>query len=366
MQIVRGQQINKPSERCISVVFALDDSFFINLAPCIQSLLEHASLEHYYDLIVLSSDLSDEHEHVLKVMIAGRSNVLLRVFDVSALIASHRLKNLKTGKRLSSATYFRFFIPQLLGDYDKVLYLDGDTIIMEDVAVLYHTDISDFYAAAVVDANIIQDMSRTFAQYVKQELGMADPSQYVNAGVMLFNLNKIRKDFDADCFFKASLGKSLKHHDQDVLNSLLYGNVLFLPHKYNVMWLNRSFYEGMPECEDMLRNPAIIHYAGGAKPFCKNGAYRQAASYYWQYAQKTPCYDSIVQFFLEDCSKAKRLRLYEKLMFIRCIVAFCFSFGRIRRHYRERIARIRASLRRTAMIQAGKEPEWIRSIKSRG
>ncbi|MBP3731062.1 MAG: glycosyltransferase family 8 protein [Mailhella sp.] len=361
MHRLHDQQKIEKLHDSVTVVFALDNSFCINLAPCIQSLIEHASPEKFYDIIVLSSDLSEANERALESMTSDMQNVSLRVYDVSSLIDASNIKRLKTGKRLSNATYYRFFIPQLLSDYDKALYLDGDTIILEDISLVFNTDISDYYAAAAKDANIIRDMSRSFAQYAEHVLGLKDTSLYFNAGVMLLNLKSIRNDFNANIFFEAAVTKGIKHHDQDVLNSLFYGKILFLHPRYNVMWLNSAFYEGMPEHDKIVGDPAIIHYSGGVKPFNKNGAFKEASSYFWQYAQKTPCYGAIAEFFHKDCLKARLLNVFEKLTLLRCKAAFLLSSGRRRRHYTERITYLKNSQRYTKMVRNGILPDWIRT-----
>ena len=40
-------------------------------------------------------------------------------------------------------------MPELMKDYRKALYVDGDTVLLEDIAGLYHTDVSEYYAAVV-------------------------------------------------------------------------------------------------------------------------------------------------------------------------------------------------------------------------
>ena len=352
-------QIEKIGDSCIPVVFAADDAFFINMVVSLQSLLCNMSQENCYDVVVLTSDMHRGHEAMLHDMTAGKSNVSLRIYDISHLESVYGIKEMETGRRLSIATYYRFFIPELMRDYDKVLYLDGDTVVMEDVALIFDHDISRHYAAAVKDYNIIRDMSPSFARYVSQVLKMPDPSQYFNAGVMLLNLVRIREHFDTAAFFDFARGARMKHHDQDVFNSMFCGRILFLNARYNVMWLNRAFYEDLPDCDAIIHDPAVIHYAGGLKPFSRNGAFREAASSYWKYAVKTPYYRFIKEAFENDCQASLRRCKRDRLRLLRHQILRFFSMGRRRRHYGEKVENLKRSLALTKAIASGAVPPWV-------
>ncbi len=351
--------IERKGEAAVAVVFACDNDFFINLVVCIRSLLQNASEGNVYDLVVLTNDLSPGNEGMLQQMVQGRANVSLRVYDVSHLSEKYALESLETGRRLTVTTYYRFFIPELMPDYDKVLYLDGDTVVMEDMAEVFKNDISQYYAAAVRDYNIIRDMSPSFSRYVGEVLGMADRSRYFNAGVLLLNLALIRRDFSTAYLCRSAETRGRKHHDQDVLNSLFYGRVLYLGARYNVFWLNRAFYFDLPDADQIIRHPAIIHYAGGMKPYRKNGAFRREASFYWKYAAETPYYPEIKKYFLKDCREAVLDEARDRKELLRCRLMSLVCLGKRRRHYREKIIGIKRSLETTREIRSGKIPEWV-------
>ena len=88
---------------------------------------------------------------------------------------------------LATPTYYRLSLPSLLPQYNKVLYLDGDTIIRKDLWSMYNIDVSDYYIGAVIDQFIIGWSNRGRQDYAK-ELGIKEAEQYVNAGVLLMNL----------------------------------------------------------------------------------------------------------------------------------------------------------------------------------
>jgi len=209
---------------------------------CIQSLVEHTSPTKNYDIVVLANKFRPEFIALLEKIAERRENVSIRVYDVAPFLARWDLSKLKTGHRLSLATYYRLFIPELMCDYDKVLYIDGDTVLLEDIAHLYAHDITGCYAAAVRDYNIISDMSESFKAHVHGLLGMADTTQYFNAGVLLLDIAAMRRDFPLKFLMEQAELKGAKHHDQDVLNSLFYGKVRFLHPRWNCMWQSEELY----------------------------------------------------------------------------------------------------------------------------
>lgn len=182
-------------ERAVPIVFGADDGFFIPLVVCIRSIVENTSAGENYDIVVLANRFNEKYTALLRSMAEGRDNVSIRVYDVEPFLRQCDMSRLKTGHRLSLAAYYRLFIPYLMKDYRKVLYIDGDTVVLEDPAVLYGTDLTDCYAGVVKDYNIIRDMSMSFRHHVQQVLQMEHTDVYFNSGVLVLNLDLIRRDF---------------------------------------------------------------------------------------------------------------------------------------------------------------------------
>ncbi len=344
----------------VPVVFGADDTFFIPLVVCIQSLVENTSSTKNYDIVVLANKFRPEFIALLEKIAEGRPNVSIRIHDVAPFLARWDMGKLKTGHRLTTAAYYRLFIPELMQDYRKALYIDGDTILMEDVANLYHTDISGCYAGAVRDYNIIRDMSESFKAHVTGLLGVQDTSQYFNSGVLLLDLDAMRRDFPLEFLMEQAELKGAKHHDQDVLNSLFYGKVRFLHPRWNCMWQSEELYADVEGGREALAAPGLVHYPGRKKPWTKAGAFLPAARHYWKYALKCPYADEIVRVFHEDCRRS--VREYPKDLFQYLRYQLCaLLFGeRKRRYYSSKVAKLREELRETRrIIRSGKhELPW--------
>lgn len=326
--------------KAVPVVFGADDNFFIPLVVCIQSLVHHTSPENCYDIVVLANKFRPQYVKMLEKIGEGRDNVSIRVYDVAPFLQRWDMSKLKTGHRLSLATYYRLFIPELMREYNKVVYIDGDIVLMEDIANLYNIDISGCYAGAVRDGNVVHDMSESFRTYMTEVLGITDPSQYFNAGVLLLDLTAIRRDFSLDFMMEQAELKGAKHHDQDVLNSLFYGKVRFL----------HSCWNGGYSEDENGQGAGLIHYAGRNKPWLVPVAFSPVARYYWKHALVCPYADEIIHAFQEDCRRSVRQYPQLLLQYLRCwLGAFALS-GRRKRHYSSKLTKLREELSVTRRV----------------
>jgi lipopolysaccharide biosynthesis glycosyltransferase len=113
--------------------------------------------------------------------------------------------------------------------------------------------------------------------------------------MLLINAKKWREEkwldkainFIEDKFIKMCVGK--KHYgDQDIMNMITIGNVVYVHPRYNVvnpLYLRRKFFQGTI-FEETITNPAIIHFAGGAKPW-NNWEIHPLADKYFFYRSQT-------------------------------------------------------------------------------
>lgn len=217
---------------------------------------------------------------------------------------------------LDYGAYIRLFLGECLKGIDKVLYLDCDVIVNGSLKELWNMDISNYALAGIRDR--INDYVHV---YNRLRYSMAEG--YINSGVMLINLKKWRNDhfFDkAKEVAKAKGAKVLKNHDQDIINAIYHGQILFLPFKYNLLeyylyteeWLHldRKYY---PEIIEACKTPAIIHFCMPQKPWhyeCIN-PYKEL---YFKYRKMTPWPDVTLTHKFTKRSKKEKLKLFlEKL-----------------------------------------------------
>lgn len=119
-------------------------------------------------------------------------------------------------------------------DLNQILSLDVDTIVNEDIDDLWEINLGDEYYLAAVP-----EPARSFRDDI-----------YVNIGVALYNLKKLR-DGKGDEVVKALNEGNYTYLEQDVFNQKCKGKILKLSSIYNAT-----------DYTAPTTSPKIVHYAG--------------------------------------------------------------------------------------------------------
>jgi Lipopolysaccharide biosynthesis proteins, LPS:glycosyltransferases len=286
----------------VALAFASDANYVPYLAATLRSVLDHCSPEHNYDLVVLSQNISPDDQWQIRAMTGGAANVSLRFIDVSAQVEK-KAGDFFTSAHISIATYYRLFTPGIFALYPKLLYLDVDLVALSDVAELFHTDLEGAMAGAARDYLAIKDLPRKGNAGWREQLGLKDPTSYFNAGVMLMDLEQMRRDNYEQKWF--DLLARLKHprlHDQDILNSSCQGRIKYVDGAWNSLaWaeacgetifseeLSTGLYR---EYVESLKAPKILHYLSRHKPW--NLPHLDLADLFWDCARRTPYYERLI------------------------------------------------------------------------
>lgn len=287
----------------IPIVFAANGSYVPMLTTTIHSVLENASSDYYYDIVVLEQGISGEDARVIREVYAKPGKVSIRFFNVARIVGSYDLDT--NNAHISIETYYRFLVQQLLPYYGKVLYLDSDLIVRGDVAELYETDMEGNLLAAVRDLDFLGNVNMKDGErmrYAKSVLGMQDPYAYFQAGVLVLNTAAMRAFHSVEEWLKLASDSRYIYNDQDILNAECEGRVLYLDYRWNVMTdcagrvANVFSYAPVEEYEAYLasRNDQLItHYAGFEKPWKYKTC--DMSALYWKYARKTPFYERLLR-----------------------------------------------------------------------
>ncbi|MCQ2065778.1 MAG: glycosyltransferase family 8 protein [Bacteroidaceae bacterium] len=241
------------------IVVAFTQNYYVPVATMLRSLLD-SSRGSYHVICLLTEDLPERMQRSLELLDGSRME-----FEYRNL--GGRLKDVEVDPRYTEAALFRLLLPDLLPDYDKVVYIDCDVIVRQDVAGLCsEVSIGDNYVGAVFEAPIENQAERIEA------LGCL-PAEYFNSGFLLMNLKQMRAEGVVARFMEASKREKLEFPDQDVLNMVCRGRVFPLSPVYNSI---RTFL--LPHYKsDFLAHYSIfqwkdvqekgtIHYTGG-KPW---------------------------------------------------------------------------------------------------
>lgn len=265
--------------REIPIFFSTDDNYIPYLDVAIASLIDNASPAHTYRIIVLNTGLDEANVRLVKQR--ERNGFTIDFVDISAELEGikSRFKNVY---HFSIVTYYRLFIASLFPQYDKVIYLDCDLVVLGDIAELYGVELGDNILGAA-DEEFVQN-TKEFRLYAERALGL-DPDGYVNAGVLLMNLAAFRENRIEEKFVEliTAYDFDLLDPDQAYLNYLCRGKIHLLPNGWNK--------EPMPlVCEG---NKNIVHYALYKKPWQYDDV--TDGEYFWHYAKTSPFYARICE-----------------------------------------------------------------------
>lgn len=263
----------------IPIFFAIDDGYIPFLAVAIKSLIENASKEYEYIIKVLHTNVKEKN--VRKIKKFETENVNIEFVNLSYYIKKVQDK-LYTRDYYTNTTYFRMFLPELYPQYDKVLYLDSDIVVLGDISQLYNTEIGTNLVAAAPD-DIIQ-YNKVFQEYAEKVVGVVKYQNYFNAGILLMNLDQLRKfNFQDKFLYLLGTVRFSVAQDQDYLNRLCKGRVTLINNQWDIMpVINRKINK-----EDIK----IIHYNFAYKPWRFEDV--QYKEYFWEYARKTEFLDEI-------------------------------------------------------------------------
>ena len=313
----------------VVIVFACSENFVPYLSVAIQSIVDNASENRRYDIIVLTRDLSP-NSMVTLTRQTKNANVGIGFLDVDAALGDIELPH---HGHFRPETYYRLLAPQLLPNVDKAIYLDSDLIVDSDIAELYDYDVQGFKLGATRDADTlgqIDGYDATVGPYLHDELGMDDPHDYFQAGVLLMNLAELRHTVTAEEFLSISTERMWRWLDQDVLNKVVNGEYVRIPMKWNYLmdWqhlrrahiVSNAAPDVREEYDEARRDARIVHFAGpDNRPWLYPDA--DGADLFWRYAQRSPYLEEI-RAQLEDSRAtvkglAKRLQviaLYKGIM----------------------------------------------------
>ena len=99
--------------------------------------------------------------------------------------------NAKSEYRVPTVSYYRLISAKIL-NAEKAICLDSDLVVEMDLAELYEIDLENYYIAGVRDLYVISHPN--FELWYAENYNLKSFSDYINCGVLLMNLKKMRKD----------------------------------------------------------------------------------------------------------------------------------------------------------------------------
>ena len=283
--------IKKLKKYKIPIAYSLDNNYVYPTLVSLTSLIETKNYKTFYDIyLMISNNFTLKNKKKLKSI----EQKYRRKCSIKFINMTNLFTNLKKGP---ISQYYRLALHEKLPDMDKIIYLDGDTLIFEDLKEMYDLNMKGKYILGFID-NIY---------YALESFGIRN-AIVINSGVLLMDLNALRKYNTTDKFndFIKLLNNSIDQGDQTLINVVLQKHISTLPPKYGMWGFENEYFAKehnkiqkpwlryrYKEFIEAFNHPAILHYTG-AKPFRDKKAVYY--SLWWEYAKKTGFFNEIYNY----------------------------------------------------------------------
>lgn len=306
----------------IPIAFAFDNNLVLPACVCISSLLINADIDTFYDIYILHSEKENLNREKL--------DILSNYYEDKCSFKYIKVGNVFDGsyeiRGITTPAYYRLLIPELILEYDKIIYADVDIIFRQDLQSVYNTDLSTNYIAATYDWGMI--FNEDGKKYIDKVPGLKQ-GEYIQSGFLLINSKQIRDD-GLVLRFVEEAKKCYKFQDQDILNIVCGCRRIILPMQYNMT--DYAFYYMMKDPQnferlytirtlDEAKSKGTLHF-NGHKPWKK---YCVNFDIWWEYYRKSPIFDGLYYFNffysklneLDQLSLWKRIKILIRYFFIR-------------------------------------------------
>ncbi|MEQ4694342.1 lipopolysaccharide 3-alpha-galactosyltransferase [Providencia manganoxydans] len=259
------------SSDSLHISYGIDRNFLYGCGISIASILKN-NTDINFVFHIFTDYFDDEWECLFKAL-AYQYNTSLVIYVVDC----EQLKSLPSTKNWSHATYFRFIIADYFSNQlDKMIYMDADIMCQGSLNELLHVTFNGDEVAAVVP-------ERDSVWWAKRADALGIPSiakGYFNAGFLLINLeNWSRLNISTkamELLSQEEVKTKLSFLDQDILNMLLTGKVIYLDKKYNTQYsLNYELQKDKKE-NLITSSTILVHYIGPTKPWHEWANYETA------------------------------------------------------------------------------------------
>ena len=239
--------------RAIHLVTAIDDRYVIPLRVMIASLLER-----------LDSAATPVLHVVQRALSAASREALSDLMDVRYVTPTQsEIELIPKHRTIAAEVGFPMLVPQLLPELERVLFLDADLLVLDDILPLWETPLGGKTLAAVPDPAIgLCSMRRGVVDW--QTRGIPAEHPYFNGGVMLIDLDawRTRAVTSRTLSYMQMHIETADFMHQGPLNATTWDDWLPLDRRWN---LSGAF--AGRRGDTSATNPGIVHFAGRMKPW---------------------------------------------------------------------------------------------------
>ena len=257
------------NEDIMHIAFICDDDYALCTGVAITSLRKVRNLSVNYIVHVVCNKVSEEKIALFEQLNEAKFNIDIIVISEN----SHCLAFERTAKQkhVSPVALCKFDLPEIFENIDKILYLDGDIIIRDDLTQLYETNINACYAAVCKDLG-----AETYPEPFNKRLHIHH-KDYFNSGVMLLNLKKMRAERISEKLHDYREHGINHYMDQDAFNVVFAEKVIYFSFLYNMTissWvpyscstLNTYYNTDLHTKAQFFSQAKILHLSSPEKPW---------------------------------------------------------------------------------------------------
>lgn len=293
----------------IAILYSSSDNYAPYLGVSIFSLLQNMDPKINYDILVLETSIDENYKDKITNMVKEYPNCSVRFINVQEELKIYN-KIFYIHYPLSYETYYRLFTDKIFKSYNKMIYIDADTLILDNLKELYNLNIKDCYIAGTKDyvlqsryKNKVHINNIDIYDYFKNFITF-DYTKYVQCGVLLLNLKEFRKsNFLRKAIFMLQYLKNPYFVDQDIINKVSEDRVYYLGPEYNYMqfYRNQNIKNIAEEFRDEIQKAKskikIFHMPGG-KP--DQFPHYEFSGLYFKYALASPFAGEIINRITEQ------------------------------------------------------------------
>lgn len=295
----------------VPIVFAFDNNLVFPACVCLSSLMMSAKETTFYDIFILYS-ASDEFE---------RKDIdRVQEFYPNCRIQYIAVDDTFSGafeiRGITTPAYYRLLIPELIPQYDKILYSDVDVIFRSDLYDIYSS--TDMQGCLLAGVNSLSHLVPAYAKYYTEQL-KRNPHSIVYSGNLIFNGKQMREEHTTEKLIEHR-GQKYMFQDMDILNVVCEGRIKFLSpcfclstfiaeqaiygkEKLTEIWTDQEIATAL--------SSGIVHY-NGQKPWqgwCIN------FDIWWEYYRKSPFFDEkfYFDFFYNKLNEHDQLPLWKRV-----------------------------------------------------
>ena len=257
--------MNKAEPNRINICLSCDENYAQYAGVVIASILANSKADEDIFIYILNGNISEASKNKI-LSLKSIKDCSIKFVEVNEKDFED-YKNIPNHDYISISTYFRLKLATLLPEIDKIIYLDCDVIVCESLKELYNLNLGNNIFGGVLDI----------------DLRLRNNPKYVNAGVLLMDLTKVRQYGIENQFLEYTQKnwQNIQLGDQGVINNVLRDKILNIPEKFNVQsecYIRRSIF---------TKAPVIVHFIGSKKPW-HYGSWSVHKDLYFRYLQMTP------------------------------------------------------------------------------